>query len=62
MLLGGILGLLLGLSLYQKRIVFLLPTLYCVVIIPEQINFTVGPKLRWNDKLIAFFGRIGISL
>jgi transglutaminase-like putative cysteine protease len=57
-LLGGILGLALGRSIFSKLIVIILSFLYGIFVVPWQLGSTLGIDIEWMDRLTIMSDRI----
>ena len=60
--LGTILGLVLGKSVYHRGWVVIIAVAYGVILIPWQLGFTLDADLRWRDRLVDLWGRLGIVI
>jgi transglutaminase-like putative cysteine protease len=59
---GTILGLLLGKSLFRRVWVFILSLAYGTVLVTWELGLTIGPEIRWRDRLIDLWGRLNIVI
>ena len=59
---GTILGLLLGISLFRRGWVFILSLAYGTLLVAWQLGLTIGPEIRWRDRLIDLWGRLNIVI
>jgi transglutaminase-like putative cysteine protease len=59
-LFGTILGLALGKSIFKRFWVVVLAIAYGLILIPWQIGMTLEPEIKWNDRLINLWGRLGV--
>ncbi len=60
-LLGVVLGLSAGQSIFSRRVVVLLAFCYGVAIISWQIGLTMQPEIQWSERAISLTGRLGHS-
>ncbi|RPI87883.1 MAG: hypothetical protein EHM41_03370 [Chloroflexi bacterium] len=60
--LGAVLGLALGQSIFSPRTSFILAALYGLVLIPWQLGFTVRLKIEFDEKMEALLARVGDTL
>lgn len=61
-LLGTILGLSLGISIFKRFWVVVLAVMYGLVLIPWQIGLTLDPEIAWRDRLVNLWGRLGVVI
>src|SRR4030067_1209440 len=61
-LLGTILGLSLGISIFKRFWDVVLAVMYGLVLIPWQIGLTLDPEIAWRDRLVNLWGRLGVVI
>jgi transglutaminase-like putative cysteine protease len=59
-LLGTIIGLALGKSVFNRFWVFILAVAYGLILIPWQLSLTLDPEIKWLNRLINIWGRLNI--
>ncbi len=60
--LGTVLGLALGKSVYRRGWVVIIAVAYGAILIPWQLGLTLDADLRWRDRLVDLWGRLGIVI
>ncbi len=58
--LGSTLGLALGKSRFNRFWVFILAAAYVIILIPWQLGLTLDAEIKWLDRLVNLWGRLGI--
>ena len=61
-LLGTILGLALGRSIFRRRWVILLSILYGIIVIPWQLSLPLDSDLTWNERLTILWERLQLVI
>jgi hypothetical protein len=61
-LLGAVLGLLLGQSIFPRGVSFFFTLAYGAFIIPWQLGITLGMNVGWLERLISIRGRLEVVL
>jgi transglutaminase-like putative cysteine protease len=61
-LFGTILGLALGKSIFKRFWVVFLAVAYGLILIPWQIGLSLDPEIKWRDRLINLWGRLGVVI
>ncbi len=61
-LLGTLIGLALGKSIFKRFWTIIFTIAYGVCLIPWQIGLTLDPEIQWNDRLINLWGRLQVVL
>jgi transglutaminase-like putative cysteine protease len=59
---GTILGLMLGRSIFKRIWVFLLALTYGTILVTWQLGLTIGPEIRWHDRLVDLWGRLNLVI
>lgn len=57
-LIGVVLGLALGQSIFSRPIVFLFTVAYGICVIPWQLGLTFGKDIQWTERLLSMQGRL----
>lgn len=61
-LIGTVLGLLLGISIFKRSWAFVLSLAYGIFIIPWQLGLTLDEDMRWLERLTTLWSRLGIVI
>jgi hypothetical protein len=59
-LLGTVLGLALGKSIFRRFWVVFFAIAYGIIVIPWQLGVTLEPEILWLDRLTNLWGRLGV--
>jgi transglutaminase-like putative cysteine protease len=60
--LGAIIGLALGKSIFRRFWLIFFPIAYGFIIIVWQLGLTADPDLVWHDRLVNLWGRLGLII
>src|SRR4030065_1292960 len=61
-LIGTILGLALGKSISKHPWPVFIAIAYGSIVIPWQIGLTLDPEIKWRERLINLWGRLGVVI
>ena len=61
-LIGTILGLALGKSIFKHPWPVFFAIAYGSIVIPWQIGLTLDPEIKWRERLINLWGRLGVVI
>jgi transglutaminase-like putative cysteine protease len=56
------LGLALGKSVFKRFWVIFLALAYGLLLIPWQLGLTLDPEIKWRDRLVNLWGRLGVVI